>query len=399
MKWLDWHNCYRENAKAYITPESFAHPAKMSTSLCKRIYDFMQHHRMISPGDTIVDPFGGVGITAIVGAGKGYQVITLELEEKFYQLTVANFSKHKRLWEATGVLFPLALKGDSRKLSEYIQEAGALLTSPPFTPHQGGAKGINTKGYKGEGKKLDANIGKRSYQGTSGKRSKGNTENLKEGDVQAVITSPPYAEIRMDGGTPEMQNGNMKPYSGEKADAWRTTRDQTNIGNLPEGKIDGIVTSPPYEEGIGHRSKKPTKASIEKKIHNWGCQYSQDQKNNIGNQKGETYWQAMLQVYSECYKILKPGGWAAVVVKDFVRNKQRVPLCDNTVKLLEHVGFRCKYRARAHLTIDHGTRDMFHGGTKKTSRKSFFRRLAEKNGSPPIDFEEVIFVQKGKRTT
>ena len=41
------------------------------------------------------------------------------------------------------------------------------------------------------------------------------------------------------------------------------------------------------------------------------------------------------------------------------------------------------------------TDDSFEGSTvKTTSRKSFFRRLAESKGSPKIDFEEVIIAQK-----
>lgn len=46
--------------------------------------------------------------------------------------------------------------------------------------------------------------------------------------------------------------------------------------------------------------------------------------------------------------------------------------------------------------IEHGEIDMFSGQavTKRTERKSFFRRLAESKGSPRIDYEEVIWVQK-----
>jgi hypothetical protein len=47
------------------------------------------------------------------------------------------------------------------------------------------------------------------------------------------------------------------------------------------------------------------------------------------------------------------------------------------------------------LTRETRHSDLFAGETvTKKERKSFFRRLAEKNGSPPIDFEEVLFCQK-----
>jgi len=82
-------------------------------------------------------------------------------------------------------------------------------------------------------------------------------------------------------------------------------------------------------------------------------------------------------VYRECWKILKPARWMAIVVKDFVRNKKRVPLCDNTVKLLQYIGFKVAYRARAWLRDDLAMKDMFSGAASYKERKSFFRRDRE----------------------
>jgi macrodomain Ter protein organizer (MatP/YcbG family) len=47
-----------------------------------------------------------------------------------------------------------------------------------------------------------------------------------------------------------------------------------------------------------------------------------------------------------------------------------------------------------HVGIDMFSREH---RTKRTERKSFFRRLAEKNGSPAIDWEEVVWARKGMR--
>jgi len=60
---------------------------------------------------------------------------------------------------------------------------------------------------------------------------------------------------------------------------------------------------------------------------------------NIGNLKSDSYLSAMLQVYQQCYKVLKPDGLMILVTKDFIRNKQRVLLSIDTLKLCERAGF------------------------------------------------------------
>ena len=107
----------------------------------------------------------------------------------------------------------------------------------------------------------------------------------------------------------------------------------------------------------------------------------------------------MHQVYSSMFRALKHGGVAAIVVKDFVRNGRRMTLCDDTVLLLNHVGFVTIERIRAMLTREYEVPDLFEGTTtKRKDRKSFFRRVAESKmpADDPrrIDWEEVIFVRK-----
>ncbi len=116
----------------------------------------------------------------------------------------------------------------------------------------------------------------------------------------------------------------------------------------------------------------------------------------LGAVTGETFWHAARDIVSECYAILRPGGVSAWVVKDFVRNKARVPFCDDWCKLLEACGFVVTHRAHAMLVKETSHPDLFGGAdhVERTERKSFFRRLAEKKGSPKIDFEEVVFARK-----
>ena len=91
-----------------------------------------------------------------------------------------------------------------------------------------------------------------------------------------------------------------------------------------------------------------------------------------------------------------PGGYAMWVVKAFVKNKQIVDFPGQWRELCEACGFTTLHEHRAWLVEDRGTQiDLFgQAHTKTIERKSFFRRLAEKNGSPRIDYEIVICQQK-----
>jgi hypothetical protein len=108
-----------------------------------------------------------------------------------------------------------------------------------------------------------------------------------------------------------------------------------------------------------------------------------------------TYWSEMAKVYRSVHQAMKPGGVMACVVKDYISKGQRVPLCDDTCRLLESLGFEVFERTRAWLVKSESHPGLFGEEVKKTkSRKSFFRRLAEKNGSPEINWEEVIWCRR-----
>jgi hypothetical protein len=85
----------------------------------------------------------------------------------------------------------------------------------------------------------------------------------------------------------------------------------------------------------------------------------------------------------------------AVVIKDFVRAKKRVPLCDQTWRLLLSLGFRPVERIRCLLSEETREPSLFGGEeVRKRSRVSFFRRLATKRGAPEIPFEEILVVRR-----
>lgn len=289
----------------------------------------------------------------------------------------------------------------------------AVVSSPPYaeTAVEKNSTGVD---MRKQWENYRASGGGSSYEGFVAHQTKhsqgygdsgGQIARLKYGNIEGVITSPPYAEsVKGDHAEKETAEESREKRNTPGGSLGKSARhggygaSDGNIGNLKEGVLDGAVTSPPYENSevasaCKSQNKNGRQATYKRAMgHN---NYGETTPAQIGNESGETYWQAMCAVYQQCLISLKPGGYMTVVIKDYVKNKARVPLCDQTLQLLEHVGFEPVERIRAWLVKERTT--MLLGGveeTKVTERKSFFRRLAEKKGSPRIDWEEVIIVRK-----
>ena len=116
----------------------------------------------------------------------------------------------------------------------------------------------------------------------------------------------------------------------------------------------------------------------------------------LGKETGDTFWEAAKLIVSNCHAALKPNGIAVWVAKDFVHNKQIVPFTTNWQRLCESCGFTTLELIRAWLIEDRGSQFQLNGDLvhKRVERKSFFRRLAEKKGSPRIDYEVVLITRK-----
>jgi hypothetical protein len=178
----------------------------------------------------------------------------------------------------------------------------------------------------------------------------GQIGNMAGDDFDSVVSSPPYAGIRMDGGMTDAE-GNFRPYSAEDPATWHTQRDQSNRGNL----------------------------GVEQNVER------------------ETFWSAARIVVEQTYAALRPGAVAAWVTGDFVRDKKRVHFGDQWLRLCESVGFELVGWAVAWKREDQGAQlDIFGNPVPLTkTRVSFFRRLANRNNpDAAIENEDVIFVRK-----
>jgi DNA modification methylase len=267
------------------------------------------------------------------------------LEEKFHkwQLESKDVLRLTKTLTKKGSLN--CIHGDARNLEKLLGKIDAVVTSPPYSGSMTGspshpekrAKRLIKAGHNPEeflGGKARAAVIDWRY---SKKENKNNIGNLEHGDIDVVITSPPYKTAMRGSGL----NKNDKGLGlGCKWDGYSPNPE--NIDNLPYGKVDAVITSPPYENTTKDHGKsdRATKINIEKR--NYGSWAYSSNPENIGNKAKETYLQAMLKVYQEMFKVLKPKGLAAVVVKPFIRNKTVVDLPYQTWQLLEKSGFQLK---------------------------------------------------------
>ena len=371
---------------------AIAHPAKANTNLLRFLIK-----KFTCEGDTVLDPMAGSGSTGVVAALHGRNAVQVDIEKKFVDWAEEASKKVESQETLTRKGRIKNILGDSRKLSELLKNVDVIVTSPPF------ASTTIKKKFKSEeelesfakgqyvykhGRSLEATkrFIKKSWKGYPDSPS--NIGNLPHGNVDAVITSPPYSESHvgdnqryLSGQLSEEENKQIA-RSLESPNKYGYSKNTHNIGNLAHGNVDAVITSPSYERQLHDSREKRAKGiwrnseiDVQK---NFPMGYSEN-KENIGNLKKETYLQAMLQVYSEMFKVLKPNGKAIIVIKPFIRNKKVVDLPYHTWLLLQQAGFRLTHLFKLRL-----------------KQVSFWRILYRKKYPhvPNINHEYVLVCQK-----
>lgn len=378
-----------------IVPEAFSHPAKFSYSLTERMFGHAIRNGWITKGSVVVDPFGGVGCGGIVAAYCDVQWIGVELEAKFVDLAKQNFELHRRKWEKLGSPQPIICCGDSWGLGIIVEAlADIVISSPPYAEitQTGGKKGL-------------AKYGTGLTQGQPSFSEYGQTPGqlgaMKPGQVDAILSSPPYAEsLKGDGTQSETAAESRAKRLTEGGSLGQSQRTQgygskENLGNLKPGEVDSIISSPPYE-GIDVNDKSRVQTEYKGKgsqneEQNYGHTIGQ-----LGADKGPTFWEAAREIVQQCHQILKPGGHAIWVTKAFVCKGKIVDFPGDWQRLCESVGFKMVCMHRAMLVKETKYDGLFGTITEKKERKGFFRQLAEKKGSPPIDYETILCMEKRK---
>jgi DNA modification methylase len=158
------------------------------------------------------------------------------------------------------------------------------------------------------------------------------------------------------------------------------------------GKVDLVVTSPPYACDAGVIDK-PGWLAGGRLCPSETLNYSEDRA-NLGHARGEAYAEAMGEIYAACHAVLRPGGRLVVVTKNSRRRGRMLDLAGVTVSLAADAGFAYIGHVIAlHAAIRDG--DL-------AARPSYWQvtqvRHARRRGEPAhlVAHEDVtVFVKKG----
>ena len=417
---LYWHGCYGLDTvfKKYVTPESFAHPAKMSFLLCERIFKHLEKLGLLQKYDVVCDFMAGSGRTNVVAFLRGYDSIAVELEPHFRRMIEDNIVLTKR--QINRKVEVKIIQGDSRHLSQFLAQQAVGIVSPPYQdtliiPGSKGSISINRKNYNS------------SYETKRGYSSNPqNIGNLKD-KVLVGITSPPYQDLmnsEKHGIDMSKISGNQKTWGkySQLENPLIYSSNPQNIGNLKDKQLVG-VTSPPYEEMLGdkHHSPKADKLTqikgfttytergqSKQNIGNlkdktmigitsppYENQVSMQDPNfipyipeNLGDRQGESYLQAMLQVYKEAVKVMPV---LVTVTKNPTRSGKLRRLDLDTVHLLQLAGYRVIDYHRAVLFEERKQATFLNTIRKELrGRLSFFKRLSLRRGNVVAQYEDIL---------
>ncbi len=215
-------------------PASARHPAKMIPDLARRIVE-----AYTEPGHLVVDPMGGIGTTTVEAAGLGRRCINVELEPRWADVARANL-------RAT-------LTPAQRRLAE-----------------------------------------------------------VRVGDARHLATL--LTDVR--------------------------------------GQVDAIVTSPPYACSVGMIDRRAWSAGG-KLCAADTLNYSSD-RSNVGHARGAAYGSEMAAIYAQCRRVLRPGGLLVTVTKNMRDHGRLIDLVGATVALARSAGFEYREHVIALLAAVRG---------------------------------------------
>ena len=373
--------------KRFFPDKAKSHPAKINLNLLSYLIS-----QYTEEGDIILDPMAGSGSTGVISVLNGRNAILIELEEKFCKWIRESEKRvvQQRTFVKKGKV--IVIQGDARNISgllkNYNKEISSIITSPPYANlSKPGNKKIPIHKEEFEKRKnLGDHIiyhdirperkgtGYEYYEMNPIERygSEENIDRLSLGEIDKIITSPPYTNSLHDTIEKRLEYDNTcDKAKADKGVPVGYSEDSNNIGNLKDFGTDllisNILFSPPYESSLegGSRHTKGGIASRDLKMTQTGTYatvtsngipvgYSINNK-NIGNLKinnnskkdneyknkneKPTYISEMKKVYQGCFEVLKSNGKMIIIIKDFIRNFKVIKLHEHTRILCESCGF------------------------------------------------------------
>jgi len=292
----------------------------------------------------------------------GINYVGVELEPRFHELAKANVALWEQKWgHIPGYGQAVLLQGDSRDLRRVLSAADVCVASPPA------ALVVSSPPWQNQ---LENHSTPERYQ-----------------DLKA--------KLRRDGASTE---GTTWASQGQD---YGTSPGQ--LGNMASGPVEAVVSSPPWEEALaphgkvafatitGNCHRKPGHKSPSEMTNDYGTADGQ-----LGQTQGTTFWEAAKQIVAGVFAVLKPGGTAIWVTKNYIRAGVEVDFTGDWAKLNMACGFEWLHHHKALLVEAHGTqRDLFGADhVHETRRESFFRRLARKKTGLAIEYESILCFRK-----
>lgn len=283
-----------------------SHPAKANTKLLEFLI-----LRYTKEGDVILDPMSGTGSTGVVAALHGRNAILVEIEPRFYEFIVQAKEKVEKVQTLLRKGRITCILGDARELSKLLRGIDTCITSPPYGDTDLSGGDIQRRVER----LVRAGYDPREY--VHGRAA--NAVLRHYGEVDAVITSPPYTNTANEDIEEVGKYRKGGPFAEEKLGG--PAYGDGNISNLPLDPMDVYLL-------------QGSTGGLEK-----GDGFDVLYRRLLTKNGRPTYLSEMLLVYREMHKVLKPGGRAIVIVKPFIKERRVVDLPHITYLLMAKVGF------------------------------------------------------------
>jgi len=199
----------------------------------------------------------------------------------------------------------------------------------------------------------------------------------------------------------DLWNKRYSMMPGWNADALLLNGDSRDLDKVLGGSFGAetgfclAVSSPPFLASSGGTTIKNPNGGMSIVFKKWYGAYGATD-GQITSGSDFDFWSASRLIVEQTYAVLRPGGHACWVVKDNVKQGKLVDFTGQWRELCETAGFISLHEHHAEQISHRCSSYTLEGDTVDHIKdyKTFFRLISEKNGSPHIDWEAVLCMQK-----